>query len=341
MALELLVALGGLAALIAYALLGGADFGGGVWDLLAVGPRAKEHRRAISEAMGPVWEANHVWLIFLIVLLFSCFPPAFAALSTALFVPLHLALIGIVLRGSAFVFRAHAAAAGETDPRWTHVFGIASSVTPFLLGMCLAAISSGRLRVFRGEVLSGAWAPWLSPLAWMMGGLSLSICAYVAAIYLTLETDGEAREDFRRRALGAGAVMAALAVLTPLAAVFDAPRFLASLAQPRSAPILIAGAALAALSTWWVYTRRYQQARIAAAAQVTMLVLGWAAAQFPYLIYPDLTLEAAASPDATLEFVLWTLVPGGLLLIPSLALLFRVFKGGDPLVPGERERTAD
>src|SRR4028119_1031080 len=111
MSLEMWVAVVGLAALVAYALLGGADFGGGVWDLLASGPRAAEQRRAISRAMGPVWEANHVWLIFLVVLLFACFPRAYAVLSVALFIPFHLALVGIVLRGAALGFRGHAPAA--------------------------------------------------------------------------------------------------------------------------------------------------------------------------------------------------------------------------------------
>ena len=141
------VALVGLLALIAYALLAGADFGGGVWDLLARGPRAAAHRAAVAEAIGPVWEANHVWLIFAIVMLFTAFPVAFGALSIAFFVPFHLVLVGIVLRGAGFVFRAHGAAAAGLVGPWGSLFGAASVFTPFLLGACLGAISAGRVRL--------------------------------------------------------------------------------------------------------------------------------------------------------------------------------------------------
>src|SRR4051812_42270508 len=161
-----------LAVLLAYAVLAGADFGGGVWDLLARGPRAVEQRAAIASAMGPVWEANHVWLIFLIVLLFTCFPSAFAVLSVAFFVPFHLVLLGVVLRGAAFVFRAHghavagpSSAAGGTGINWGHVFGGASTITPFLLGCCLGAVSNGHVRTDGdGITPESAWA-WLDPLA--------------------------------------------------------------------------------------------------------------------------------------------------------------------------------
>ena len=142
-----------LAALLAYAVLGGADFGGGVWDLLARGPRAAQQRTAIAEAMGPVWEANHVWLIFLIVLLFTCVPAAFAALSVAFFAPFHLVLLGIVLQGAAFVFRAHGHAAAGVPLAWGRVFGIASVITPFLLGASLGATSAGHVRAQAGVVL--------------------------------------------------------------------------------------------------------------------------------------------------------------------------------------------
>ncbi|HTE17948.1 MAG TPA: cytochrome d ubiquinol oxidase subunit II [Armatimonadota bacterium] len=341
MSLELWVAGVGLAALVAYALLGGADFGGGVWDLLASGPRATEQRRAISRAMGPVWEANHVWLIFLVVLLFACFPRAYAVLSVALFIPFHLALVGIVLRGSAFVFRAHGATAEAPDPRWTRVFGAASSATPFVLGMCLGAVSSGRLRALDGRVVSDAWSPWLGPFAWALGALSLALCAYVAAVYLTLETEGAVQEDFRRRALGAGLVLAVLAPLALAAARVDAPRFWEAMTHPRAAPVLLGAAALAALSARAVYGRWYRWGRVAAAAQTTLIVLGWALAQHPYVVYPDLPLAAAAAPAASLRFFLWTLIPGGLVLLPSLALLFLVFKGVNPAGPAERTEAAD
>ena len=335
MAPEEWVALAGLGALVLYALLGGADFGGGVWNLLAWGPRAEAQRQAIAQAMGPVWEANHVWLIFLIVLMFTCFPPAFAALSIALFIPFHLALAGIVLRGAAFVFRAHGAAVERPDTRWTRIFGIASAMTPFLLGLCLGAISTGRFRFARetGTLLGDFWTPWLSPFCWALGAFSLAICAYIAAVYLTLETEGELQEDFRRRALGAAAAMAALGNVTLAVAFVDAPRFWTAIFQLKAAPVLVSAITLGVLSAGLVFTRRYAWARLAAAGQVTLIVLGWGLAQYPYLIYPDYPLATSAAPAATLEVFLWSLLPGALMLVPSLALLFRVFKGTNPAAP--------
>src|SRR5438105_4483404 len=149
MSLEDWVAGVALAGVIAYAVLGGADFGGGIWDLCAAGPRRAEQRRAIAHAMGPVWEANHVWLIFVIVVLFTAFPSAYAALSVALFVPLHLVLVGITLRGAAFVFRGPQVG-GPGGGAWGAVFGTASVITPALLGACVGAVSAGGLRVRGG-----------------------------------------------------------------------------------------------------------------------------------------------------------------------------------------------
>src|SRR6266542_2091473 len=147
--------------LVIYAVLAGADFGAGVWDLLSRGPRSASQRRAVAEAIGPVWEANHVWLIFLIVLLFTCFPSAYAAASTALFWPLHLVLIGIVLRGAAFVFRAYGATTIGAKAVWSRIFGAASALTPMLLGMCLGAVSAGGIRVKGGALLSESLSAWL------------------------------------------------------------------------------------------------------------------------------------------------------------------------------------
>ena len=146
-------------------------------------------------------EANHVWLIFVIVLLFTAFPAAYAILSVALFVPFHLVLGGIVLRGAAFVFRAHGAVAVGAPQAWGSVFGAASAFTPFLLGACLGAISTGRIRLIDGQVATDPFSPWLAPFALACGALALALCAYLAAVYLTLETDGALRMDFQRRAL--------------------------------------------------------------------------------------------------------------------------------------------
>jgi cytochrome d ubiquinol oxidase subunit II len=328
-----------LAALIVYAVLAGADFGGGVWDLLARGPRAADQRSAIAAAMGPVWEANHVWLIFLIVLLFTCFPSAFAVLSVAFFAPFHLVLVGVVLRGAAFVFRAHGHEAVSTGLNWGLVFGGASTITPFLLGACLGAVSNGHVRVDDSGVTPDSAGAWLDPLALATGALALALCAYLAAVYLTLETEGEVREDFRRRALAVWLVAGALSIWTLLLTYAEAPRLWMGLTSARAAPAVAAGILLAPASALAMWRRRFQLARLLGAAQVVLLLVGWALAQRPYIIYPDVTLTGSAAPDATLKFVLWTLIPGLGLLLPSLWLLFAVFKGRNPAIESGLEES--
>jgi cytochrome d ubiquinol oxidase subunit II len=202
-----------MAALTLYALGGGADFGGGVWDLFARGPRAGRQRELITHAIGPIWEANHVWLILAVVLLFVCFPAAWAAISTALHVPLTVMLVGIVLRGSAFTFRSYGGADDQGERRWGRIFAVASIVTPVMLGTCVGAVAAGLVRVVDGSVAGGFFA-WLRPFPLAVGLLTLALFAFLAAVYLTREASEEdLREDFRRRALAAGIVTGALAFL--------------------------------------------------------------------------------------------------------------------------------
>lgn len=341
---ELIVAGVTLLAVIAYAVLAGADFGGGIWDMFATGPRKDAQRDAIAHAMGPVWEANHVWLIFVIVLLFTAFPTAFAALSIGLFVPFHLVLLGIILRGAAFVFRAYSpqsspkVARSPATQRWGAIFGAASAITPLLLGVSLGAVSTGSLRVIDGQVQTAGTPPWLMPVALATGALALGLCAYLAAVYLMNETSGDLREDFRRRALLAGTFVVGLSILTLPLLYLEARHLWANLISLRAAPILIAGVSAALLSGWALLVRRARLARVATVTQVICLLAGWGLAQYPYLIYPDVTLESAAAPDATLRFVLWTLPFGMALLLPSLWLLFRVFKGEYLTISDEHER---
>ena len=332
MSTELLVAAIGVIALVAYAVFGGADFGGGIWDLFASGERRDEQRETISHAMGPVWEANHVWLIFVVVIIFSAFPAAYAALSIALFVPFHLVLLGIILRGAAFVFRAYSpqsargSGAGTGARRWGVIFGVASTLTPVLLGMCLGAVSSGGIRVTDGEIVSTG-VPWLTPVALLIGALALAICAYVAAVFLANETTGALREDFRRRALFAGTAVVILSAAALPAVQAEAPHLWRGLTRGAGAVVLAAGIVAALLSGWFLRVRRYRLARITSVAQVACLLAGWAIAQSPFIIYPDVTLQSAAAPNSTLQFILWSTPVGMALLIPSLWVLFRVFKG--------------
>src|ERR1044071_6008281 len=169
LSLELLAAGAMVVSLMFYALLGGADYGGGVWDLLARGRRARAQREVIAEAIGPVWEANHVWLILVLVILFTGFPPAFAAIATALHVPLTLLLVGIVLRGSAFTFRTYDSQRDDVQRRWSRVFSAASIITPVLLGVTVGAIASGTIKVENGVVTSGFWRSWLAPFPFAAG----------------------------------------------------------------------------------------------------------------------------------------------------------------------------
>lgn len=316
------------AALCLYFLFGGADFGGGVWDLLATGQRGSAQRRAIEAAIGPIWEANHVWLILVVVILFTGFPPAFAAISVALHVPLTLFLIGIVLRGSAFAFRSFETVGDRAGRRLGLAFSIASTIAPLLLGMIVGSLVSGRIRIEGGVVVSGFFAPWLAPFSIAIGVLTLALCAFLAATYLTVEVkEPELREDFRRRALGAGVVVGAAALAAFLLSSEGAPRVRAALAErPLAWVFHVATGATAIVALAALLRRRFRLARGAAAAQTILILLGWAIAQYPYLVVPDLTLETASASARTQRLLLIILVAGLPILVPSLLLMLRVFK---------------
>jgi cytochrome d ubiquinol oxidase subunit II len=315
-----------------YAVSGGADFGGGVWDLLASGKRRDQQRALVAEAIAPIWEANHVWLILVIVLLFTAFPAAFARLMTALHIPLTLMLLGIVLRGSAFTFRSYDSKRDSVQRRWGRIFAIASVATPLILGMIVGAIATGGLpNLDRASTLGFArdfiW-PWLSPFPIGVGVLALSVFAFLAAVYLTVEAPSEGlREDFRARALWASLVVVVVAFADLLLAQSGAPLVWSALTTGSFAMLLRFGAAffaLAAMAALW--RRGYRAARVLALLEVSMIVWGWAWGQFPYIVPPDLTIENAAAPPVTLRLLLGAVVVGLVLLAPSLRYLFRVFK---------------
>ncbi len=288
-----------------YALGAGADFGGGVWDMLASGPRQRAQREMIVHAIGPIWEANHVWLILAIVVLFVAFPVAFAAIGTALHIPLTAMLIGIVLRGSAFAFRSYGGEDDAMQRRWGRTFAMAS------------------------VVVTGFVSAWLAPFPFAIGLFTLALFAFLAAVYLTLETDDPGlRNDFRRRALLAAVAVGAMALVSFILAGTGAPSIRRGLArQWWSLPFqmvtgLVAVGAIAAL-----WARRFVLARVLAMTQVTLILWGWGLAQFPFLIEPDLTFESAAAPGSVLRPLLVALAAGVVVLGPALAYLFRVFKG--------------
>jgi cytochrome d ubiquinol oxidase subunit II len=316
----------------AYVLFAGADFGGGVWDLLATGPRKRRQRELISHAIGPIWEANHVWLILAIVLTFTCFPPVFARLGIVLHIPLTLMLVGIVLRGSAFTFRSYDTEHDAAQRRWGRIFASASVITPLLLGVCIGAVAAGRV----GGPLQGGFRerfvdPWLHPFAVGVGVLTLAVFAFLAAVFLTMEShDPDLCEDFRRRALGSGlAVFLAAGLVLVLSLEGQAPLVHEGLlGSVWAIPLHLATGASAVIVLGALWLRRYRLARAAVAVQVSLILWGWALAQYPYLLPPDFTIQSTASPEVTLRLVAIALAVGALVLLPSLVYLFRIFKSG-------------
>jgi cytochrome d ubiquinol oxidase subunit II len=242
-------------------------------------------------------------------------------------------LIGIVLRGSAFTFRSHygpehGGPSGASE-RWGRIFASASAGTPVLLGVCVGALAGPGLPRPAGAGFYPTFvAPWLTPFGIAVGGLALCLFAFLAAVYLTLETEDPAlREDWRRRALIAAAAVFVVAFGALGLAVADGLRMGRGLtAGPAAAALHAATAAAAVTAIWALWRRHYRVARAAAAGQVSLILWGWALAQYPYLIPPDLTIHSAAAPRVTLVLVLWVLAAGALVLFPSLIYLFRVFK---------------
>lgn len=316
--------------LIAYAVLGGADFGAGVWDLLAFGYNVTRKRELINRSLGPVWEANHVWLIFLIVGLFTAFPPVFAILSVVLFIPFTLALIGIVLRGAAFIFRTHGLSSkNPLTWTWSRIFAVSSTITPFLLGTSAAAVASGHIRVQGGNVQADTGVTWLTPFALTIGAMAVSLCAVIAAVYLTVEAQNERDpklvEAFRWRAIIAGAVTALLGAVGLLLAPSEAP-ILWSGMLAHALPVVIATMLVGVATAATLFLGYYGLARLLIIAETALLLGAWGLSQLPYLIPPDVTIESAANEPSVILLLLVGTIIGMALLFPSLWLLLHVFK---------------
>ena len=308
----------------AYALFGGADFGGGIWDLLAGGTaRGSAPRELIDESITPVWEANHVWLVFVLVLLWTAFPPAFAAIMTALFVPLALSLLGIVLRGVGFAFR-HTAQRVRMQQLTGATFAAASLITPFFMGTVIGAVATGQVPVHpAGNVL----AAWTSPTAILTGFLFVAACAYISAAFLVLEARQRGHQELARyfslRATAAGVLTGALAGGTFAELSASSPHVFAGLtgrALPLVAISIAAG--IAVLGMLWLRWYHAVFLRLAAAIAVATVVWGWGLAQYPYLFPTSLSLAAGSAPTGSLvaEFVVAGLAV--LLVAPGFALLY-------------------
>ncbi|MGH3774506.1 MAG: cytochrome d ubiquinol oxidase subunit II [Pseudonocardiaceae bacterium] len=313
--------------LTAYALFGGADFGGGFWDLLAGGTkRGRSPRRHIEHSIGPVWEANHVWLIFVLVVLWTSFPPVFAAIASTLYIPLTLAALGMIARGSAFAFR-HSVDQLAVQRFFGASFAFSSVATPFFLGTIAGAVASGRVPpgIAAGDVITS----WLNPTSILGGVIAVGVCAYLAAVYLCFDArqhrDRSLLEYFRTRAIATALLLGGIALVGIAVLRADAPLLFNGLVS-RGLPLIVASAAAGIGSIVLLMNRRTGLARVAAAVAVITVIWGWAVAQYPYLLQPALTVQAAAAPATTLRAMLISLVVGVALVVPSLAFLFTLFQ---------------
>jgi cytochrome d ubiquinol oxidase subunit II len=316
------------AGVILYALTGGPDLGAGVWNLLASGRRKAEQREALLHAIAPIWEANHVWLIFVIVLMFSAFSRAFSAISIALHIPIALAVLGIVFRGAAFAFHAYGIHTDRTRRRWSRVFSISSSLTPLLLGNVAGALGTGQIRVIEGRVTTGFLAGWTTPFAWLVGAFTLALFATLAAVYLCAEAEEPAlADDFRARALASEVVTGVCAGLVLWSARSAAPALYSVLMSSAWTWLVQAATALLALSTMaLLWVRRPRLARYTCALQATLVVLGWGLAMDHHFILPDVSVASAISYAPVLPVFAIAFAGGALLLVPAFLYLLRVFK---------------
>jgi cytochrome bd ubiquinol oxidase subunit II len=314
----------------AYAVLGGADFGAGFWDLTAGGAeRGGRLRGMVQRSMSPVWEANHVWLIFVLVIMWTAFPVAFGSLFSTLYVPLFLAAVGIIFRGTAFALRGQAATINEARLLGA-LFALSSVLVPFFLGAALGGIASGRVEV--GNAAGDPVTSWLNPTSILIGVIAVLSGAYLAAVYMAGDSLRAEQPDlvraFRARAVGAGVVTGAVALGGLLVVRDDAPRLYDGLTSGGGLVMVIVSGLAGVVTLGLVWQERYGLARATSALAVACVIVGWALAQDPYLLPPELTLDEAAAPDATLAAVLAGLGIGAVILVPSLWLLYRLVLRG-------------
>jgi cytochrome bd ubiquinol oxidase subunit II len=312
-----------LVGLIAYAVLAGADFGAGFWQLFSGssphGRRVKDHAH---HAMGPVWEANHVWLIFVLVVTWTAYPEAFGSIMSTLAAPLFIAAIGIIMRGTAYALRSGTASAREQRTAET-VLGVSSILTPFALGAAIGAIASGRVPL--GNAEGDLVDSWLNPTSLATGTIAVATAAYLAAVFLAADA-ARARDDelvaaYRVRALGSGVVAGAIAIAGLFVIRDDAPDIWDGLTSGAGLACVLASGVAGVATLAFVYRGRFEPARYAGAIAVAAVIAGWGAAQRPYIL-PGLTVEDAAASDTVIWALLISCAIGAVLLVPSLILLF-------------------
>jgi NADH:ubiquinone reductase (H+-translocating) len=331
-------------AVTCYVVFGGADYGAGFWELLAGGKRGARARALIDHSMGPVWEANNVWLVFAMIVLWTAFPKAFASIMSTLYLPLGLAALGIVLRGSCFVF--HKATKALTGRRlFGIVFGLASLVTPFFLGTVFGSIASGRVPV--GRTGGDPIGSWLNPTSLLVGVLAVISGAFLAAVFLVFDArralDDTLERYFRQRALISGIAAGAVALLGLFVVRKDAP-FVAHGLLREGLPLVLVSAACGAAALLLLAKNVARYTRALAVAAVAAVVSGWGAAQYPYLIPTSLTVDEAAGAPHTLTWVFVVFLIAAVTAVPALVLLFvldqrgRLMEGACVVGQSERPR---
>jgi cytochrome d ubiquinol oxidase subunit II len=328
MTLELMVAAALFAGVVAYGLFAGADFGSGFYDATAGGSvRGAELRTLVDHSIGPVWEANHVWLIYILVTWWTGFPSSFAAATSTLFVPFLLALLGIVLRGAAFAFRKYAETLNQAR-LFGAVFAGSSLITPFFLGAIAGAIASGRVPADGNGDL---WRSWLTPTSLFGGLIAVGTCAFLGGVFLTADAqrggDGPLAEALRRRTLAVGLVTGAVVFAALLPLRQDAPVLSEGL-QGRAAPLIVLSAVAGLATLALLVRRRVSVARVTAVLAVGSVLLGWGVGQYPWLLVGQVTIEEGAGAPATLVGLLVAVALAAVLVLPPLAYLFWFTQAG-------------
>ena len=310
-----------------YALFGGADFGAGFWDLVAGSAKGgAKQRKLIEHSIGPIWEANHVWLIFVLVTMWTCFPVLFGSVTSTLWIPFMLAAFGIIARGSAFAFRKNVTKLWQKQ-LFGAAFAFSSIVTPFFFGAIAGAVATGKVPV--GVGLGNPITSWVNPVSIMTGILAVVTCTYLAAVYLTADArrhgDDELVARFRRKALESGILAGIVASVGLLFLHKDVPLLAHGLAH-RGLPLVILSGVAGVITLVLLYIGRFVAARITGALAVGAILWGWAAAQYPYLLPHSLTVAGAAAVHATLIATFVTACIGTVLILPSLVYLYVLFQ---------------
>ena len=340
---EIILMLFIVGALAAYGVLGGADFGAGVWELNTRLRSTESEKQLLYKAIGPVWEANHVWLIFVLIVLWTGFPQGFAAICRIASVPLALALVGIVFRGAAYAFRSTLAGLPQQRRAWETVFALASTAAPFFMGCTIGCLASGQPSINSDGEFSGNWlTEWISFESLFFGFFAVGICSFVASVFLTREarvfdrqhtepqstrvaSHGDLENTWRRRALAMGWIVGGLSLAGLVIAATRMPTIWAGMLA-RAWPAILLAIICGSATIWLTQRRNDWLATITASLTVASVLFGWAWAQYPYLVIPNISIHAGDTPTNVMWLTIWCVVGGLVVIAPPMAWLFYLFK---------------